>query len=362
VGLLGQEPMTGYALANLTGIPQPKVYETLRRLADKLAVVKIGDDPARFVAVPADSLIAQVDTDFRRRLAEAKAGLAEAARGSHAEELRVLRTPRGWPAIARHAAGLIEGARRHVYLSAHAAELTELTEAITRADERGVRLDVLCFEPADLNLTHGRVLPHASTAGVVYRHHQARHLALVADGDQALWALAADGRRWAALAATDPLLAAVVKGYIRHDMYVQQIFGDFPEELTARYGPGLDKLVSPYAAEPQPGERQPRAPRHAGGSQPDRARRQAGLSTSRLSYRPGIPGASAATAPLATAASSRKYWKRSMPGPITASRLAGPSFSVPNACGEPAGTTTRSPAPASAVRSPDSTSTTPSMT
>ena len=26
VGLLGQEPMTGYALANLTGIPQPKVY------------------------------------------------------------------------------------------------------------------------------------------------------------------------------------------------------------------------------------------------------------------------------------------------------------------------------------------------
>ena len=41
VGLLGQEPMTGYALANLTGIPQPKVYETLRRLADKLAVVKI---------------------------------------------------------------------------------------------------------------------------------------------------------------------------------------------------------------------------------------------------------------------------------------------------------------------------------
>jgi sugar-specific transcriptional regulator TrmB len=250
VGLLGQEPMTGYALANLTGIPQPKVYETLRRLADKLAVVKIGEDPARFVAVPPDRLIAQLDTDFRRRLADARTGLAEAAHGTRGDELRVLRTPRGWPAIARHAADLIEGARRHVYLSAHAAQLAGFAGAITRADERGVRLDVLCFESAQLNLAHGRVLVHASTAGVVYRHHQARHLALVADGEQVLWALAADGRRWDALAASDPLLAAVVKGYIRHDIYVQQIFADFPEELAARYGPGLDKLVTPYAAEP----------------------------------------------------------------------------------------------------------------
>jgi sugar-specific transcriptional regulator TrmB len=257
LGLLGQEPMTGYALANLTGIPQPKVYEMLRRLADKLAVVKIGDDPARFVAVPADRLIAQVDNDFRRRLAEARAGLAEVARGSKADELRVLRTPQGWPAITRHATDLIEGARRHVYLSAHAAQLAEFSEVIARADGRGTRLDVLCFEPSGLSLAHGRVLSHSSTAGVVYRHHQARHLALVADGEHTLWALAADGSHWTALAATDPLLAAVVKGYIRHDMYVQQIFADFPEELTARYGPGLDKLVTPYAAEQQAAEPRP---------------------------------------------------------------------------------------------------------
>jgi HTH-type transcriptional regulator, sugar sensing transcriptional regulator len=253
VGLLGQEPMTGYALANLTGIPQPKVYETLRRLADKLAVVKIGEGPARFVAVPADRLLAQLDTEFRRRLAEARAGLAEAARGSGADELRVLRTPRGWSAIVRHATGLIEGTRRHLYVSSHAAQLAEFADAIAAADGRGVRLDVLSFGAVDIDLTHGRVLTHASTAGVLYRHHQARHLAVVADGDQVLWALATDGRRWEALAATDPLIAAVVKGYIRHDMYVQQIYADLPEQLTAQYGPGLDKLVSPYAAA-QPAE------------------------------------------------------------------------------------------------------------
>jgi sugar-specific transcriptional regulator TrmB len=247
IGLLGQEPMTGYALANLTQIPQPKVYETLRRLVEKRAVVQIGADPARFVAVPAEHLLSQLDADFRRRLAEVKVGLAEVGRSGAGEELRVLRSPRSWKAIAQHARVLLDGCERHAYLSAHADQLAELTPAVRRADARGVRLDVLCFGKLELELTHGRLLHHASTDGMVYRHHQARQVALVADGQQTLWALAADGTQWDAVVATDPLLAAVVKGYIRHDLYVQEIFADFPEQLKAAYGPGLDKLVTPYA-------------------------------------------------------------------------------------------------------------------
>jgi hypothetical protein len=34
-----------------------------------------------------------------------------------------------------------------------------------------------------------------------------------------------------------------VKGYIRHDMYVQQITEDFGPVLEERYGPGLGALV-----------------------------------------------------------------------------------------------------------------------
>jgi hypothetical protein len=91
------------------------------------------------------------------------------------------------------------------------------------------------------------MLRHASTEGMVYRHHQARQLALVADGQHTLWALAADGSQWDSMVATDPLLAGAVKGYVRHDLYLQEIFADFREQLEAAYGPGLDKLVTPYA-------------------------------------------------------------------------------------------------------------------
>ncbi|MEU6994636.1 hypothetical protein ABZ953_28755 [Streptomyces sp. NPDC046465] len=65
----------------------------------------------------------------------------------------------------------------------------------------------------------------------------------MADGEAALWALAPGGKdrdsRWV----IDPLFASLVKGYVRHDMYVQQIYTDLGDALNEQYGPGLAGLT-----------------------------------------------------------------------------------------------------------------------
>ncbi|GGY33160.1 TrmB family transcriptional regulator [Streptomyces djakartensis] len=248
VGLLGSEPMTGYALANRTGIPQPKVYETLRRLEEKDAVVRVGDNPARFLAVPSDQLLAQVDAGFRARVAESRRSLAEVSQGQANQRAHVLPSLSDWESVAATASGILRRATQHVYLSAHADQLTPLEADISDAQDRGVRFDILCFGPSPVTVHNGRTVQHTSTEGVLYRHHQARHLAVVADNHDTLWALAPDGHDWAAAVINDPLFTAVVKGYIRHDLYVQQIYADFPDELRTRYGPGLQHLVQPSNA------------------------------------------------------------------------------------------------------------------
>jgi sugar-specific transcriptional regulator TrmB len=258
VGLLGAEAMTGYALANRTRIPQPKVYETLRRLEDKEAVVRVGDDPARYVAVPADRLVANLSEQLRTRVTEAERSLAALDRPRQDAQAHVLPALTDWDAIAARAEDMLAKAERHVYLSAHAHHLARFASTISAAQERGVRFDVLCFGKARLSVRNGRLLQHASTEGVVYRHHQARHLAVVADNHDVLWALAPSGDDWNAAVATDPLFVALVKGYVRHDLYVQQMYADFPGELTARYGPGLQKLVRP-AEEAQAEQRRRRS-------------------------------------------------------------------------------------------------------
>jgi sugar-specific transcriptional regulator TrmB len=243
VGLAGQPAMTGYALSNATQVPQPKVYETLRRLEEKRAVVKVSDQPARFVAIDPEQLLEQLEARFRAQLADAREGLSEIA-DAGGDDVHVFEGARSWPAIAHIATDAISHASRHVYISGHAQQLGHLQKVLTDADARGVQLDVLCFGKTRLKLEHGRLLTHSSTDGVIYRHHQARHLALVADNSTSLWALAPSGQDWNSMTGHDPMLTSVIKGYIRHDTYVQQIYEDFREPLDDRYGPGLKALIT----------------------------------------------------------------------------------------------------------------------
>ena len=145
VGLLGREPLTGYALANVTGIPQPKVYETLHRLAAKGVVAAMEGEPARFVAVPADQLLAGLAESFQERLAGAQRELASATQAPGAAQYRVLHAYGSWEAIEERTVAAIDGSRRHVYLSVNCQDLRAVTAALERADGRGVVCDVLHF-------------------------------------------------------------------------------------------------------------------------------------------------------------------------------------------------------------------------
>jgi sugar-specific transcriptional regulator TrmB len=243
VGLLGQPPLTGYALANRTGVPQPKVYEALRRLAAKGAVAAAGGEPARFVAVPPAQLLAGLAGSFQARLADAEQDLAKVGEEPPGGGYRVLRAPTAWSVIEQHAVAVIGAARRHVYVSVNCAGPAAIAAALREADERGVACDVLHFGAPIVTLRHGRTVGHDSTRGVVYRHHQARHLAVVADSSEVVWAVAGDGTHWQSMLGRDQLLAALAKGYIRHDLYIQQIWDEFAGVLEERFGPGMQRLA-----------------------------------------------------------------------------------------------------------------------
>lgn len=250
-GLVGRAPKTGYAVAKQTGVPQPKVYETLNRLSSRGAVVQVGESPATWVAIPPSRLLSQLESDFRLRLVDAELQLSRVQQAEEEpDRVRPFWEASSWPTIKGVAEEMIEGADTRLYISAHSDQLDQLAEAVLAADRRQVSIDVLCFGDPPLALDNGEVVGHRSTEGMVYPHHQARHLALASDGAASLWALARTGSDWAAIwADDDDLLPAVVKGFIRHDLFVQRIYRDFEDELHDAYGPGLERLVHP---EPQP--------------------------------------------------------------------------------------------------------------
>ncbi len=91
----------------------------------------------------------------------------------------------------------------------------------------------------------------------------------------------------------------MVKGYVRHDIFVQRIYGDLPQELEARYGKGLLSLgggQDPHGGgqDPRAGDPGPTGPGSAGPDGSQAARRPAGVVPA------GFAGRINLTIPLAT--------------------------------------------------------------
>jgi len=268
VGLLGPGPQTGYAVSKTTGVPQPKVYEALRKLVRKGAARQLAGEPVRFVAVPPEELLDGLQLSFEQRLLHARQTSADLEAAPPETEQEPVRRLSSRDDVLRAAASAMAAARRRVYLSASATELRSLKQAVVQCAGSGVDVVVLCFGQMPFGAAGVRVFRHASTDGAVFRHHQSCHVALVADSKETVFGLAADGRSWTGIqAASEPIIAAV-KGYIRHDIDIQQVFGDFKDELVQAYGPGLQGLEG-YRAD-QPGS----AP--ADGARADGARAAAG--------------------------------------------------------------------------------------
>jgi hypothetical protein len=149
-----------------------------------------------------------------------------------------------FPAATERATEAIGGARTRVYLSGRRDELTGLGDAVAHASAAGAAFVLVHFGKLPFPTPPGTVVRHASTDGVLYRQRRARHLAVVVDSTWCLWGVAKDGKHWDILISEAPLLAGLVKAYIRHDLFVQRIFADFPAQLEERYGSGLLELAS----------------------------------------------------------------------------------------------------------------------
>jgi HTH-type transcriptional regulator, sugar sensing transcriptional regulator len=252
LGLLQGDGTTGYTVANETGVPQPKVYETLRRLVARGAAIQTARRPARYAAVAPDVVLAALEEDFRSRLDAARRGLERLPRkGVHESPVSVSGID-GFETAAEKAVAAIAAAKHRIYISARGDDLKLLAEAVTAASERGVDFVMLHFGRLPFKHPRGQVLRHASTEGALYASRKARHLAIVVDSRWAMWALARDGQQWEGLAGEVPLLASLVKSYIRHDVFVQRIYADLPAQLEERYGRGLLRLADFSADSDEP--------------------------------------------------------------------------------------------------------------
>jgi sugar-specific transcriptional regulator TrmB len=242
-GLLAGGPsQTAYGLWKVTGVPQPKIYEALVRLVQRHAAVQVGIDPKRYTARAVADVLGDLRREFTTRINDAERAAAEAIASAGSEEfpIGIVHSSSGKDAALADAHDLITNAQERLYLSAWGDDLEYLSFDIHQADRRGVKIQLLAFGHTKFVLEHGNLFRHETTAKVKFSHSN-RHLAVIADGARGLWSVGAYGE-WSSLQFHDHRLISLLRQYIRHDIYVQKIYGELGPEMVSVFGADLESL------------------------------------------------------------------------------------------------------------------------
>jgi sugar-specific transcriptional regulator TrmB len=138
LGLLRQHPLNGSQLSVVSGVPRSMVYQTLNRLEEKAAVVRLRGpegEPQQYEPLAPSQVTARLSAHFQATCEHLEEALNALVNSPPAEVvLNIL----GTEDVLHHAATLVRRAQRRVALMGGSPELAALKPDLTAAVARGV--------------------------------------------------------------------------------------------------------------------------------------------------------------------------------------------------------------------------------
>lgn len=223
LALLGStEPLNGYEVAKISGVPRSTIYETLSKLTAVGAAILVrrrqsrGSGAGSYVAIPADTLIARYRRDMNRRLDGLNAVLP---RFSSKKESYVVQNLVGRAEIVQRMQDVMERADKYLHLSFWPDEALEILSTLWRQHDRGIEVTSLYFGiPEGFP---GRAFAHQfSSPERVQSIVGCRMFSVVADHREAIVGAAEGDFIWG-MWSDDPAVAMLAAEYIRHDIAIQ---------------------------------------------------------------------------------------------------------------------------------------------
>ncbi|MBI4288258.1 MAG: TrmB family transcriptional regulator [Chloroflexi bacterium] len=216
--LVRRNPLTGYEVAKISGVPRPNIYSVIERLQEKGVVLTIHEDGGvKYAPVPPGEMLGRLAKSFKSHVSEAENALTQIQSTPEADYIWNLR---GYENITEKARNLLGGARRQVLLALWPAELELLTPSLQQLKAAGIEPTILCFRD---RLEQTEVSTGCTYTLPVAGQKRTRWFALVVDESELLAGeVPADGEAKGAWT-RQGLFIAMATWYVRHSIAVAEI-------------------------------------------------------------------------------------------------------------------------------------------
>jgi len=238
LALLQRNPLNGYELAKVSGLPRANVYAVLQKLEERGAVVRL-DMPsgARYAPIAPTELTQRIASRFQDVLDATQQALSNLAMPAATEYVWNIQ---GYAALIDHAQALIASTEKGLLVAIGRAEASVLAEAIGRAEARGVAVTTLCLDECPVECGGCRGTICRSCAALSAAQHW---LVLVADDAEALAGEIGLRDDVLAVRTRQQLQVDLASWYIRHSMALTAVLSDLNQHQDQVLAPATRALL-----------------------------------------------------------------------------------------------------------------------
>jgi HTH-type transcriptional regulator, sugar sensing transcriptional regulator len=221
IGLLKNNPVTRYELAKLSGVPLPKVYETLDKMVANNWALAMEGNPAKYVPLDIENFLSQFKRKFESAFVMLNNELPKVQKEKEEDYIWNLNDYQRIMDITRD---MLCEAEKSVHLSIWADEAEELKDALANLPQ-GVQVAAITFGDFAIdnaiNYTHGQQF---------YAKKNRWFLAVV-DNKRSVSGWRNDKGDWLGVWTENQGLVFLTLEYIKHDIYLWKIFNRFHVNL-----------------------------------------------------------------------------------------------------------------------------------
>lgn len=248
LALVKESPLTGYAVARVSGVPRSKVYEVLEGMSGRGEVLVSHGEPTRYAPQPPRELVASRRRQAEGALSAAEEGLERHAQGSGGGDLIYDITGRG--EVLGRLREVIGRAERRVLLQVWREDAAEVREELAAAAGRGVEVVVVAYGEPDYPFA--TVYLHEPGPEQITFEYGGRWAILSVDAREIVAGIVSLANESRAAWSSHPGMVVPITEQIKHDLYIAEMLREHRETLEATFGPSLARLRErfgpPYVA------------------------------------------------------------------------------------------------------------------
>ncbi len=237
IALLQRHPVNGHEISRSSGVPGPKIYETLNRLTAKGLVVPLETDPVTYEPLPYTEFLKYKENDLNNNIRFLQENLGKLVT---TESPQMVWRIRGYPALMAKASEFINKSQKELLASFWEDQARDIGVHLAKAGARGVKVTSMQFGPGILDV--GKVHRHILLDTIYQRH--GNEMTLVADETYGFFMNRMPGGEWEGYWTSNPGVIRMVTNYIRHDIYVNKLIARFRDIIFQEYGPQLEGLLT----------------------------------------------------------------------------------------------------------------------